>query len=304
VKGAEKTRSPGAAAVATNSGTKWLRTALWFALASILLSIAVLRAFASSVGTATSSVRRGRIAALGVRRRPRVREVSVEVIPPKALRHPIPLAAPARVVTPAREAASAPQQEEPTLEQLLADIAPPLVEPAASQALADAESVQVEEHTETRLKPNPLLARPPFHEPALAQPATALQKPLVEEQATSVDETALQTPEPDAENASVASPVEEVCEIGIWRGYVKSRFYAGLIGSREEGIEFALAESLPVRLRGNGTPDRTGAAAEAHEALVNYLIESGWELEPARNGESWYSLRFRRADAPAESRSA
>jgi hypothetical protein len=184
--------------------------------------------------------------------------------------------------------------EELPSDELLADLAPHVPEAPASTP----------PDTEVTVQPNPLRARPPFHEPDLAQPATALQKPFVEKQATSFDETALQTAEPDAENASVASPVEEVCEIGIWRGYVKSRFYAGLIGGQGEGIEFALAESLPVRLRGNGTPDRTGAAAEAHEALVNYLIESGWELEPSRNGESWYALRFRRADAPAESRSA
>jgi hypothetical protein len=101
----------------------------------------------------------------------------------------------------------------------------------------------------------------------------------------------------------VTQPVEEICAIGLWRGYVKSRFYAGLIGGGE-GIEYALAESQAVRLHGDATPERTKAAAQAHEALVNYLIESGWEVDSPVNGERWYALRFRRAVAPAESNSA
>jgi hypothetical protein len=255
------------------------------AVASILAVIAILFVSASSPRTATSSARPTRLPAAGLRRRrARPREVAVEVIQPKALRSPIPLP-PVQPpeLPPAGEPAPAPQ-EELAAEQLLADIAP-----------------EAEEDTEVRLQPKPVLARPPFHEPALGQP-TARQERLVEEQTASIAE--LQTAKADADEVEVTRPVEEICSIGLWRGYVKSRFYAGLIGGEGEGIEYALAESQAVRLHGEGTPERTEAAAQAHEALVNYLIEAGWEVDAPVNGESWYALRFRRAAAPAESNSA
>jgi hypothetical protein len=156
------------------------------------------------------------------------------------------------------------------------------------------------------LEREPVRAGPPIPQPAVDEAGTARREQLLDEEAASLAAAALplQSAATDADEVPVERPVEEICEIGIWRGYVKSRFYAGLIGGENEGIEFALAESQPVRLRGNGTPERTGDAAEAHEALVNYLIESGWEVEPSRNGEGWYALRFRRAAAPAEANSA
>ena len=238
------------------------------------------------------------MAVAGVRARlGRPREVDVEVIRPKGLSGSIPLPP----APPAAEEAAPSVAEELPAHQLLADIAPTVAEPPAP-ASADSEAP-----LEPGSEPETTRARPPVLESAvLAQSSAARQEQLVEERPASVGETPLplQSAGTNAEEVPVTRPVEEICEIGIWRGYVKSRFYAGLIGREGEGIEFALAESLPVRLRGNGTPERTGEAAAAHEALVNYLIESGWEVEPSRNGEGWYALRFRRAAAPAESNSA
>ena len=138
------------------------------------------------------------------------------------------------------------------------------------------------------------MARPPFHDPALVEGAVTRQV---------VEEVALQTPEPAADYEAVTYPREEICAIAIWHGYVKSRFYAGLT-SGEQGIEYALAESEPIRLRGNGTPERTPAAERALEALVAKLVDSGWEVEPPGNGDSWHELRLRRAAERVESRSA
>jgi hypothetical protein len=85
-------------------------------------------------------------------------------------------------------------------------------------------------------------------------------------------------------------PTEEFCQIRVWRGYAKARFYASLDLGGEE--EFAVAESRSFRFRGNGTPDDTEAAHEAHQALVRKLVAKGWE--PEGSGGSWYSTRFRR----------
>jgi hypothetical protein len=85
-------------------------------------------------------------------------------------------------------------------------------------------------------------------------------------------------------------PTEEFCRVGIWRGYAKARFYASL--ELGDGDDLAVAESQPFRLRGNGTPDRTKRAEEAHQALVAELLADGWE--PVDDVGPWYAGRFRR----------
>jgi hypothetical protein len=254
VKGAEKSSpvAPPVASHGTSFSVNWPQTALFLVIASIFGVLAFLR---------------------HRRRRARPREVAVEVIQPKALLGAIPLPPVQPQELPSAARASPALHETFLAEQLLADIAPPLVEPS------------------TPKRPEPVRARPPFHEPAL--PVTVRQEQSVE----------LQAPEPHADDESLSQPIEEICAIGIWRGYVKSRFYATLMGGEEEGIEYALAESQPIRVRGNGTPERTPAAERAHQALVARLIESGWEVEPPANGDSWYALRLRRAAALAESNS-
>ena len=196
-------------------------------------------------------------------RRVHPREVEVEVMQPQALRAvAFPLGR-AFQPAPPQEAPTPPPTERPP-EQLLADLAPP----AANEQ-------------PTEIKPEPVQARPPFHDPVLAE--------------------TLESPPAGADDVAMTPPTEEICTIAIWHGYVKSRFYAGLIGNDEQGIEYALAESEPVRLRGNGTPERTEEAERAHQALVARLIESGWEVDPPVNGDDWHALRLHRAVAPAES---
>jgi hypothetical protein len=201
-------------------------------------------------------------------RRVHPREVDVEVLQPRAR---LPLDPPP-VLMPTVQASSALQEERPP-EQLLADIAP-----------APAEQPP-------QVRPEPVVARPPFHEPALGEAAVTRQV---------FEEVALQTPGVHADYEAVTYPSDEICAVAIWHGYVKSRFYAGLT-SGEQGIEYALAESEPIRLRGNGTPERTPAAERALEALVAKLVDSGWEVEPPANDDSWHALRFRRAAERVES---
>jgi hypothetical protein len=95
------------------------------------------------------------------------------------------------------------------------------------------------------------------------------------------------------DNESVEIATEEICEIAVWRGYAKSRFYGRLDTPVLPGeTELAVAESPPFRFRGNGQPDRTEAAQAAHDALVEKLVADGWELDDP--GDAWYASRFRR----------
>jgi hypothetical protein len=121
--------------------------------------------------------------------------------------------------------------------------------------------------------------------PAPAPPATETAIPAAAIAAAAAGAVAAEpavAPEPE--------PIEEFCEIRVWRGYAKARFYASLDLAAED--EFAVAESPSFRFRGNGTPDDTEAAHEAHQALVQKLVAKGWE--PEESGGVWYSTRFRR----------
>ena len=117
---------------------------------------------------------------------------------------------------------------------------------------------------------------PPAGDPAT--PAAAIAAAL----AGAVPAEPRVAPEPE--------PTEEFCEIRVWRGYAKARFYARLDLAAED--EFAVAESPSFRFRGNGMPDDTEGAHEAHQALVQKLVAKGWEPEGS-NG-AWFSTRFRR----------
>jgi hypothetical protein len=115
-------------------------------------------------------------------------------------------------------------------------------------------------------------------------------------------EVPLQDLDPDAETAAMGAAEEEaqplatedICEILVWRGYTKTRFYARLdlpYVDAAEG-EFAVAESPSFRFRGNGTPDPSEAAKAAHQALVDKLFAKGWER--VESDGPWYAARFRR----------
>jgi hypothetical protein len=47
-------------------------------------------------------------------------------------------------------------------------------------------------------------------------------------------------------------------------------------------------------------PEETEAAREAHEGLVERLLELGWEVDDHEPGSAWYELAFRLTMAPAE----
>jgi hypothetical protein len=94
----------------------------------------------------------------------------------------------------------------------------------------------------------------------------------------------------DVDEVVPASVDTTICRIAVWRGYRKSTFYAQAFDTR--GDEVALAESPSFRWRGNGTPEKTEAAARAHSALLQLLRDTGWE--PTRNGASWFDLTLTR----------
>jgi hypothetical protein len=76
----------------------------------------------------------------------------------------------------------------------------------------------------------------------------------------------------------------ERCEIVLRRGYVKGQFYA-----RDENDAY-IAGSPMFRLRGRSTVRETDAALAAQGALVDALVEGGWE--PYDRGRAWYADRF------------
>ncbi|HWN21359.1 MAG TPA: hypothetical protein VNP93_05265 [Gaiellaceae bacterium] len=100
--------------------------------------------------------------------------------------------------------------------------------------------------------------------------------------------TRLHKPEQD----EAGRPAEETCEIAWWRGYVKSQFYV----QSNAPLDQVLASRL-FRFRGSEEPEQTGAAAEAHRALVEELRAAGWV--PDGRGEQWFSERFRRSGPTA-----
>jgi hypothetical protein len=83
--------------------------------------------------------------------------------------------------------------------------------------------------------------------------------------------------------------VEWTCQIGFWRGYRKTAFYAGMF---YEGEDVAVAESPHFRARGNGLPEQTPEAEAAYDALRERLEASGWRL--ARAGNTWFDHVFER----------
>jgi hypothetical protein len=80
----------------------------------------------------------------------------------------------------------------------------------------------------------------------------------------------------------------EVCQIGWWRGYVKSQFYAEAIGP--DGDRYGAGTSPTFRWWRNAPPAQTAAAVAAHEALVAKLLRAGWERDD--QGLEWYEARF------------
>ena len=89
----------------------------------------------------------------------------------------------------------------------------------------------------------------------------------------------------------------ETCEIAWWKGYVKGRFEARIRSA--SGSPLLVAESAPVRCRGDGPPEATEAAVRALNALTERLVEGGWTAAESPP-EEWFQLVFTRpASEPA-----
>ncbi len=97
--------------------------------------------------------------------------------------------------------------------------------------------------------------------------------------------------QPVQETDSSRDPAVVTCEIALWNGYLKSRFYARLI--RPDGTELAAAESGPFRNAGEEHAEPTEEAKAALDNLLDELIGNGWTLDGT--GPDWYSRRLWRA---------
>ena len=79
----------------------------------------------------------------------------------------------------------------------------------------------------------------------------------------------------------------ETCHVVFWRGYVKCAFYAVPESGEPIGSPFFRSRER--------SPSQSGAALDAHRALVDRLSAEGWE--PATRGRLWYALTFRRHES-------
>jgi hypothetical protein len=94
---------------------------------------------------------------------------------------------------------------------------------------------------------------------------------------------------PEAAGERPQTVTAESCEIELWRGYVKCRFYAASLDRPHAAAAFALSPFF--RLPDEETP--TEKAAEALTTLVERLERDGWTVGSA--GARWYQLRLNRS---------
>jgi hypothetical protein len=101
------------------------------------------------------------------------------------------------------------------------------------------------------------------------------------------DEARAEEDEPDREGA----PHDGVlCEIGVWRGYIKAEFIATV---RDGDSAWEVARSPAFRCRGREVPrEDDPRAVAAFDRLLELLAADGWE--PVGGGQPWYAYRFRR----------
>jgi len=119
-------------------------------------------------------------------------------------------------------------------------------------------------------------------EPAALRPAAIPSEPA--------PETIEQKPRRAGRPATWLTESYESCEIAIWRGYWKGRFYAR--PTFPEPGDYAIEASPYFRIRSD-LPKQRGGALRAYEQLVERLIRQGWE--PSGLGGEWYEQWFRRA---------
>jgi hypothetical protein len=127
------------------------------------------------------------------------------------------------------------------------------------------------------------------HAAALPEPAdvrSELVTPITEPppQSISLDPPSIEPPDSEAPSAAPSPTV--VCEIALWRGYVKAQFYARICG--DDSVS-AIATSPTFRCR-SAVPEETEQSVAALTALRDQLIGAGWE--PNGRGAAWYARRF------------
>ena len=174
---------------------------------------------------------------------------------------------------PAGAAAGVPLFRRPRREQIREVVAERVGPPLPLPAVAPAPPREV--------PPAPARSAPASVAEPTPQPEVQAEKPIAD---------AVQHEHEVVDTEEVPEATEEICEIMVWRGYAKARFYARL--DLDETDEFAVAESPSFRFQGNGTPADTEAARAAHRALVEKLRGKGWEKEDISG--PWYAARFRR----------
>lgn len=94
--------------------------------------------------------------------------------------------------------------------------------------------------------------------------------------------------EREREESHTELETHQVCEIACWRGYVRWRFYV------DSEVPLEPSFSSPYfRAPGEGAPEQSDDALQAHAILVEKLVAAGWE--PEGYGEEWFSERFQRS---------
>jgi hypothetical protein len=123
------------------------------------------------------------------------------------------------------------------------------------------------------------------NEPQIEQRSTATTGPAVAPH----EEQHAPDRDPTAEPELLLHP-EAACDITVWRGYRKAKFYARVVAAH--GEEFAVAESEAFRWRGNGTLEQTEDAVAAHNQLLDYLESHGWKVRA--EAPIWYAKTLTR----------
>jgi len=85
-------------------------------------------------------------------------------------------------------------------------------------------------------------------------------------------------------SGKLAPPNLEICEVVWWRGYTKGRFQAYTSPSSQ-----LIAQSPEIRWRSSARPGPSEAVVKALDALMQQLIDAGWEVTSQRE-EAWFGL--------------
>ena len=90
------------------------------------------------------------------------------------------------------------------------------------------------------------------------------------------------------------SPWRVRCRVALWRGYIKSQFYA--IEQSATRAPRVIAQSPLFRMRGGGPLLQEEAPAGAHATLIANLEQDGWCV--VARGPRWFDVELERAEGP------